>query len=218
VLILNCDISDVIEKHQNLADQLESKTKEAIEKLSAMMHAHIIDTIVPQKLKSTRDQFIEGLKLKKIDETAWEIVIPEDLAWIEDGIKAGFDMLPGFLKSPKAKSGKNGKYLVIPFKHNKAPTRQSPLQAGLTKIIKDEMKKKSIPYGKIESKADGSPKIGRLHHFNISSPTHLHSVPHGHQGPQGHKIATHAPPQGHEGPGGRPYLWRSKCIPKTCRR
>jgi len=35
-------------------------------------------------------------------------------------IQAGYgpyDMKPGFLKSPKAKSGKKGKYMIIPFRH-----------------------------------------------------------------------------------------------------
>lgn len=40
----------------------------------------------------------------------------EEAERIQDGYSP-FDMKPGFLKSPKAKSGKKGKYFIIPFRH-----------------------------------------------------------------------------------------------------
>ncbi len=64
----------------------------------------------------------------------------------------------------------NSKYLVIPFKHNKGPTQQTPVQAGLLDTIKQHLKARQIPYGKIEKNPDGSPKVGLLHKFDIHEP------------------------------------------------
>jgi len=40
----------------------------------------------------------------------------EEAMRIQDGY-GPFDMKPGFLRSPKAKTGKKGKYFIIPFRH-----------------------------------------------------------------------------------------------------
>jgi hypothetical protein len=61
----------------------------------------------------------------------------------------------------------NSRYRVIPFQHNKGPTQQTKTQNELKETIRTEMGKRGIPYGKLEMNADGTPKLGKLHSFDI---------------------------------------------------
>jgi hypothetical protein len=133
--------------------------------------------------------------------------------YIEDGLESGFDMLPGLLASDKAKQGKNGKYLVVPFKHNKKSTQQTSMQKTLAKAILNEMGKRGISSKTIERNPDGSPKLGMLHSFttqpkgDFGGPAQKSQVIPPSQGPQGQHYQTKPRGQGQEGPGGRPYSW-----------
>src|SRR6185436_18067221 len=85
-----------------------------------------------------------------------------------DGLKP-HNMLDDLLKSPKAKRAKDGsEYIVIPFQHKKGKTQMTQAQATLTATIKAEMQKMGIPYGKIETHSDGSPRIGVIHELDIT--------------------------------------------------
>jgi hypothetical protein len=166
-LVITLDISGLLDEHQDLVRIIEDKTKQAAERLSAMTHAHIIER-AQEKLHTRREQFIGSLKLEKIDNDIWAITIPPESVWIDEGIKEGFEMLPGFLNSPKAKNGKNGKYLIIPFKHNKS--QKTPIQTALAHEIKGEMDRRGIS-GQTVRNPDGSPKLGLTHSFNIGQPS-----------------------------------------------
>lgn len=174
-LFLELDISDLLNQHKEMADKIKSLADDAAENLAAQTHAHIIEE-AQSKLKSRRESFLKNLQLRQIDEDGiWAITIPEEELWVEEGLKAGFDMLPGLLKSPKAKTGKNGKYVVVPFVHSKNPSQQTNTQRALAGMIKDEMNKRNIPKA-IEKNADGSPKLGLLHKFNLDAPGKNHPL------------------------------------------
>jgi hypothetical protein len=211
--LLNLDVSDITALHENLASQIEQKTNEAVERLAIMAHSHMLQ-FANNKLKTTRDKFIQSLKIDQVDEHTWAITIPKEAMWIENGLPANFDMLPGLLASPKAKTGPNGRYIVIPFKHNKSPTKQTNLEQILNKYVKQEMSQRGIPYGTIEKKPDGSPKLGRLHSFNVATPPFSHSPKVGQHGPSGHRLGIQERPHGAEGPSGRPFLWNAKVYQK----
>lgn len=185
ILSVELDISQLISTHENLAEQIEAKTQEYVRKLATQAHAHILQQIKDKmKNSSLQVEFGKSLSLQPVDDHTWSVIVPQKMVWIEDGLPSGFDMLPGLLKSPKAKSGKNGKYIIIPFKHNKIPQQQSAFEQIVNKYVKDEMKSRNVPYGKIEKNPDGSPKLGTLHKFNVNTPSHSHAVKPGQSGPQ----------------------------------
>jgi hypothetical protein len=170
-LELKFDISHLLATYEHLASEIEKAAGEAIQRLTVMAHANITEQ-AQEKLHSLRQLFFSKFPPpEQIDENTWKITIPGDIKFIEDGLNSGFDLLPGFLASPKAKIGKNGKYLVIPFQHNKIPQNTTPTQAILAQTIKAEMTKRKIPHAKIETNPDGSAKLGLLHKFNLKDPT-----------------------------------------------
>ena len=69
-----------------------------------------------QGLKSTSREYVQGLTSEEGDRK-FTITLSGTLPnLIENGFKGG-DMRDWLLKSPKAKQGKNGKYMIIPFGH-----------------------------------------------------------------------------------------------------
>ncbi len=58
---------------------------------------------------------------------------------------------------------------MIPFSHSKAPSDLTEKHKELVAQIKSELKKRKLTYKKLEVDANGSPRIGTLHRFNIAS-------------------------------------------------
>lgn len=159
--------------------------KQAAMQLTQQTKEHIMQE-ANKRLHTRRKMYIEGLSAFQENDHTWVISLDARVRWIDDGLRA-HNMLDDLLKSPKAKTSKDGtsKYIVIPFQHKKGPTEATPAQQALTSTIKSELRginalrraagAEPIPYGKIESNADGSPKLGVLHKFNITdSPLKTH--------------------------------------------
>lgn len=161
------DLSDILEL-KDLDKQVTEKAKAEVRSITLATHARIVER-VNAKLKTTRQRYLEALSFTQIDDATWLINLDSKALWIENGKPAG-EMIDDLLKSPKAKRGKDGsKYLAIPFQHNKGPTQQTPAQTSLTETIKAELQNRQIPYGTIEKDAQGAPKTGLLHSFDINS-------------------------------------------------
>lgn len=158
---------------QNLGDNLKQAAQEAAQKaasqLVAMTRAHMVEE-ANKKLHTRRQMFVDGLSHAQVDENTWVISLAGKVKWIDEGIEP-HNMLPDLLASPKAKTSKDGgKYLIIPFHHGpKGPTQMTPAQSDLLTTIKSELKRRQIPYSKIEVDANGLPKLGKLHTLNITN-------------------------------------------------
>jgi len=97
----------------------------------------------------------------------WVITLDASANWIEDGMKP-FWMGDTLLKGPGVKTSKDGsRYRVIPFGHSGAPSSKTPAQASLQDTLKEEFKKRKIPWSKMERNDDGSVKTGLVHKFDI---------------------------------------------------
>lgn len=167
IIFINLDLGNLGELAKEFRPTIDKAMADAARDLATMTHAHIVEE-VSQKLHSTRQKYLDALSFMQVDEDTYVINLDKPAMWIEEGIPPNKDMLDGLLKSSKAKTAKDGsRYLVVPFEHNKGATQQTPAQTNLTDTIKLEMKKRKIPYGKLETDADGKPKTGLLHSFDI---------------------------------------------------
>jgi len=181
MLYLNLDISQLANLAENLQPAVEAAMKRAAQELTMATHGHIVEQ-VQQKLKSTRQKYLDALSFEQISDNAWIISLDPSANWIEDGMEA-HEMIEDLLKqgrpnkqkaegSPRGgiKTAKDGsRYRAIPFEHNKGQASQTPAQTSLTNMVKSEMKARGIPYGKIEKDAGGQDKLGLLHSFDVSA-------------------------------------------------
>lgn len=167
MIYFNLDLGVLGELAREFKPTVDAAMKEAARDLAMQTHAHILEE-VQEKLHSTRQKYVDALGIDQADDDTWVITLKKDAMWIEEGLPANKDMLEGLLKSKKAKTAKDGsRYLVVPFEHKKGPTAQTASAKGLTDTLKAEMKKRKIPYGKLETDASGKPKLGLLHSFDI---------------------------------------------------
>ncbi len=167
MIYFNLDLGPVIEMVKDFRPAVDRAMKDAARDLAAQTHAHIVEQ-VQEKLHSTRQKYIDALHIEQVDDDTWLISLEKGAMFIEEGLPPNTDMLDGLLKSAKAKTAKDGsRYIVVPFEHKKGPTAQTPAQTTLTDTIKAEMKKRKIPYGKLETDSSGKPKLGLLHSFDI---------------------------------------------------
>lgn len=153
--------------------KLEGRISHEIQTLAMQTHSHILEE-VQTKLHSRRQKYVENLGIQKLNNDLYVITLKEPALWIEDGMPAHSmvdDLLKQSPNNPNSKPPKRTKkgelYRVIPFEHSKGPTSQTPAQQSLTATIKEELKKRKIPYGKIERDGQGRPLSGMLHKFDI---------------------------------------------------
>lgn len=166
MITINLDLSAVLDLNSSLRPKLDQALKNAAQSLAMQSHAHLMEE-VNSKLNSTRQRYSDALTFAPVNENTWIISLDRTMMWLEEGLPE-HEMLDNLLKSPKAKLAKDGsKYLVVPFQHNKGATQQTSAARDLTTTIKQELKKRQIPYGSIERDDKGKAKTGLLHSFDI---------------------------------------------------
>lgn len=177
MITINLDLSAVMDLNNTLRPKLDQALKNAAQSLAMQSHAHLMEE-VNSKLHSTREKYSDALHFEAVNDNTWVISLDRSMMWLEEGMDE-HEMLDSLLKSPKAKVAKDGsKYVTVPFQHNKGPTQQTQAAKDLTSTIKQELKKRQIPYGKIERDESGKAKTGLLHSFDImKEPTKTHEGP-----------------------------------------
>lgn len=148
-------------------------------KLGATAHAHAVE-LATNELHSRRETYLKALTFFEADGVA-VLQLDASALWIEEGIKGPWNMLDALLSSPKAKISKDGKrYLVIPFDHSPGhgATNTTPAQLDLVNTVRSEMKRRRIPWAKVERDDNGRPLLGRLHKFSVNdAPLKTHHGP-----------------------------------------
>jgi hypothetical protein len=165
---IEVDAKEIASKFGDLKDQVEKTVTKAVGVLAASTHAHVLEQATAQ-LHSSAKTYKDAVSFEKIGGNIWMVSLDmKQAGWIEDGRKQGFmeELLHG--KSSKTRAD-GGKYAIIPFKHNKNPSEQSPKAQEMMGQIKSFLKEKNIRTTKLEFNEDGSPKMGLLHKFNVDS-------------------------------------------------
>jgi len=164
---IQVDAKTLAQSFGELAQEAEQAVTDGVKLASAMAYAHA-NELARERLHSRLNIFLNALTYRQITNGVWAIELDESATWIDDGTQPR-DMKPDLLRK-NAKTAKDGsKYKVIPFDHGKNPQDQTPKQKDLTSQIRNELKNRNIPFKKIELNSDGSPRVGKLHSFNIDS-------------------------------------------------
>ncbi len=167
MMSVNIDLGD-LQDLLDLKDVTNKAVQDAARELTVLTHGRIVE-LAQSHLHSRREMFVDALTYHPLSSDVWVVNLDAKARWIDDGMPQ-HNMLDDLLKSPKAKFAKDGsKYLVVPFNHGpgKGKTNSTPAQQDLVSTLKKEMKARGIPFGKIERGADGAPKVGKLHGFDV---------------------------------------------------
>lgn len=174
--VVHLNVDDIIKDVVGMPERARISLEKWGSALAAQTHAHIVEE-ASEKLHSSKDAYMDALSFSKVGPETWVVSLERKALWIEDGMQKQ-EMIDNLLKSSKAKTAKDGsKYLAVPFRHNKAPTRTPDSVKVLQGQIRKELKERGIPWGKLEKDPSGQPKLGLLHSFggpnglaNITTP------------------------------------------------
>lgn len=167
-LSFNINLDEVKNSLKDYTKGLEQDLIKSVEGLATMTHAKTLE-LAQEGLSSTYQIYSDNLEFINPSPNFWIVSLKAPAMWIEEGRKSGFQ--EELLNGKSSKVSKDGKrYAVIPFTHNKNPSEQSAKAKQLSDQIKEHFKKKGIYWKKIEKNADGSPRLGKLHSFNIDNP------------------------------------------------
>lgn len=185
MITLNLDLGPLLNLNKDLRPKIDAALEQAAQNLAMQSHAHLLEQ-VQDNLHSTREKYVNALTFQQVNKQTWVINLDQEVMWIEEGLSE-HEMIDNLLNSPKAKIGKDGtKYMVIPFQHNKGPSKQTQAGQDLASTIKQELKSRNISYGKIERDDKGKAKTGLLHSFDINKdPLKTHEGPGQGHGPVG---------------------------------
>lgn len=167
-LKINIDVAEIAKQFKELALEVEQDLSKAVGDLAAMTHAKVAE-MASQELKSTLKKLQDNLGFEEISPGIWVVSIDEGALFIEEGIEANKDMKPDLLAGATKTSKSGYKYRSIPFDHGKSPSQMTPYAQSLVSRIKQTLRAEKIPFKKIEKNGDGSPRVGKLHAFNIDS-------------------------------------------------
>lgn len=168
IIDIRFDLSGIQGLTADLTQRLNDEGRRAAQLLGPAAHGHLLE-LANQRLHSRREMYIQGLHFQQESDETFVIVLDSKVRWIDDGLPK-YDMKPGLLASPKAKTAKDGsRYMTIPFNHGpgRGPTSTTPPQQALIQTLKAEMKTRNIPWAKLENGPGGQPKQGLLHSFDI---------------------------------------------------
>lgn len=160
---LNVDINKMVE-------ETEKELRNKVQQL-AMSAYGVIAEQANDKLKSTREQYINSLSVHNIasgeDNDIWVITLKGDARWIEEG-QMPRDMLKDLINGKSSKVSKEGhRYNIIPFKHDKPAGNQSLQELRLSSAIKQYMM-----HHKLDKviKHKGKPMFGKVASFTVNDP------------------------------------------------
>lgn len=178
-LKINIDASSMAAAFKEFAREAEREITQAVQGLATMTHAKVAENAAAT-LKSSAKLFKDNLGFEEVTPGIWVVSIGEPAMWIEEGIPHGHDMKPDLLKNgtPGANGGTSR---VIKFDHKAPPKSRNAtadriigeLKVGLRKINREAKKMdpnvQAISLKGIEKNPDGSPRIGKLHEFDLQS-------------------------------------------------
>ena len=182
------DVEGISNSLEGLKKDIQKDIVDSADKLAKMTHAKVLE-LADEKLKSLAGQYKDNVVYDDTTPFIWIVTLKDPAEWIEEGRKSGF--MEELLHGKSSHQGKNGRYAVIPFKHNVLPSRQSPKAADLARIIKTEAERRGISWGNIEKMPENAKEkngftTAKLHSFSFDNPRaeaqlerHKHPLTHG---------------------------------------
>jgi hypothetical protein len=158
--------------------EAQKMLEEGVKAASSMTYAKAQE-LAGQKLHTRLKEYREALHYREVQQGLWVVELDEKALWIEDGKQPG-SMVDDLLRRNPKINKKGQRYKAIPFDQgDPGPAQRDEKLASIMKMLKTELKARGVPFKKVENNPDGTPKLGRLHAFNIESPrpTKMASTP-----------------------------------------
>jgi hypothetical protein len=154
-LKIKLDTTALANTLKEYAAEVAQDVNKGVARLAAQTKAHVLMDAGAELSSPTFKTFSKSVEMEDISPGIWVVSINQKGLWIEEGIEPNTDMKPGLLKGKK--------FVVIPFSKDKSKASSTGYEFQLREQVKSALKKEGIPFKKIESNPNGSPKTGLLH-------------------------------------------------------
>lgn len=181
-LKIEIDAKMISEMFDGAKEEVERDIYDAVEIVARRSEAKVRE-LAAEQLHSRFNLYDENLGFKEIGRGMYLLELKEEALWIEDGMPA-HSMVDDLLRKNAKISKKGKRYKAIPFKHDKLPSQQTQKAKQISDMVKTELKKRNIPYKKIEFDKSGNPRLGLIHAIRDI------------QGPRPSKMAKHGALEG----------------------
>jgi len=120
-------LSDLIASEvSDILDSTNQKLKNGLRNLAESTLAKA-DQMASMRLNSTRQQYVDSLKLEKIGKDVYSIYLEDDAKHLETGYDSYNMIQAGLARGPKSKVSSRGyRYVVIPFQNRKNAPPNTP--------------------------------------------------------------------------------------------
>jgi hypothetical protein len=163
------DVDQLTSHLKEFKVEAQKMLEEGVKAASAMTYAKAQE-LAGQKLRTRLEEYRKALHYREVTQGVWVVELDEKALWIEDGKPAG-SMVDDLLRNNPKVNKKGQRYKAIPFDQaDGARAEGSEKLTNILNLLKTELKARGIPYKKLETNPDGSPRIGKLHKFNVESP------------------------------------------------
>jgi hypothetical protein len=164
---INAD--EIAAQFKEFADMVKADMRKAMDNLATLTRERIVEVAQNGEnekregaLNTSLKTYMDALSdAEEISPGVWVISLDEKALWIEEGMEK-HDMKPDLLKGRKSR--------IIPFRYDRAKTQNTPFTQGLIAQIRQALKRDKLSIKKIEYDKHGSPRIGKLHEYNLGGP------------------------------------------------
>jgi hypothetical protein len=173
------DTDSLVAQFKDFAFTVTEDLKKSMSNLATLTRTRIVEA-AGRELHTTKKTYMDALSdAEEVTPGVWVISLDEKALFIEEGTDPKkLDMKPDLLKGRK--------HRVIPYHYDKGPKQNSNFTNAMVMEIRQTLKqdrKPSLimkkgalqttnrtPFKQIEYNPNGSPRIGKLHEYNIQSP------------------------------------------------
>jgi hypothetical protein len=166
-LLFEIDIDQIAKELKDTSKQLADDLMAGAEGLALSTHLKVLE-LSDEKLGSLSEKYKDNVTYESPMRGLWIVTLKEPALFIEDSRRSGF--MRELLEGKSARTSKDGsKYAIIPFHHDSKPSQTSHKAQEFANQLKDEFKKRDIPWKNIEMDENGSPRMGVVHRFDVES-------------------------------------------------
>jgi hypothetical protein len=194
VFNVSIDLSDLHGMADNVGKNLQELANRTQQQLAIQTYGKAIE-LASERLHSRREMFVENWSMEEKD-GAVLLTLKAQAVWIDEGLKPGY-LFPALMNGPNAKTLPNGTTInIVPFKTKvgSGPTNLTSYANDIAEAVKQEFKKRKIPWDKIQRDSNGRPLLG-----NIAKIRGLQTPIKTHEGPGMGQGSIGEPRKGHTG-------------------
>lgn len=162
------NVQNVAEELARTQEEIKDSVNVAVNKLAIASYDEAV-RLAHERLRSLKPIFLEHLHFYEVTWGLWLIVLDKKARWIDEGM-GPYSMVPHLLKRGYKVAKDGSRYRAIPIgKKMLEKGTLDPRAQHILPLVRKELRKRGIPFRKIEKDKYGNPLLGVLHRIDLQA-------------------------------------------------